>query len=195
MGTSFPDRTRFFMPGLAYSQHQRLEVVSLRKQRLDDARRSAEVALRAQVADVTSSLRAEYENAVLDAVSSGVPNSQIARAVGTSNPKPIREIIRKAASARRSSMNDRYMLGDESDKILVWLDGDDLKSACESTGWSVVEAVANGVDRATFRVTPESVMVAVTPSFVLSAGRLHPVVAFVRRYGAPEVLAWWKQAH
>jgi hypothetical protein len=176
---------------LSIAQRHALEVVALRKQRLDDDRRAAEFAIRAAIADRTASGRAEYERAVIDADRAGVPKAQIALAVGTSNPRPIREIISRAASASRSALNGRYALGDTPDQIFVHLDGDDLASACESTGWTVAEAVGSGVDRATFRVTSQMVLIAESPSFVVEFGRLSPAVFWIRR-NSSEALAWWE---
>lgn len=167
--------------------------MAVRKQRLDDVRRAAENAIRAQVADLIAPARAEYEGAVVDADRLGVPKAQIALAVGTTNPKPIREILQRAASMRRSTLSTRYARGDVPDVLLVRLDGDDLARACESTGWTVAEAVSSGVDRAAFKVTAALALVAKTASYVTEAGRLHPVVAFLRS-NPSEALAWWKES-
>lgn len=174
-------------------QRLALEVVAVRKRRLDDVRRAAERAIRAQVADLVAPARAEYEHAVADADRLGVPKAQIALAVGTTNPKPIREILQRVASARRAQPSKRYARGDRADALTVLLDGDDLAYACESTGWIVADAISSGVDRATFTVTPELALVAETSSYVVKAGRLHPVVAFVRS-DPSEALAWWKES-
>lgn len=178
---------------LSAPQRLALKVVALRKQRLEDGRRAAEYAVRAEIGDRTASARAEYERAVLDADRARVPKSQIALAVGTTNPKPIREIIRRAANASRSALSGRYARGDAPDVLLVRLDGDDLTIACESTGWTVGEALSSGVDKAAFKVTAAFALVAETPSFVTEVGRLHPVVAHVRRHPS-EALVWWKEA-
>ena len=173
-------------------QRLALEIVAVRKQRLDDVRRAAERVIRAQVADLVAPARAEYESAVVDADRLGVPKAQIALAVGTTNPKPIREILQRVASMRRSPLSTRYSRGG-IDVLVVRLDGDDLAKACESTGWIVAEATSSGVDRAGFKVTTELALVAETPSYVAEAGRLHPVVASVRK-DPSEALAWWKES-
>jgi hypothetical protein len=178
---------------LSAPQRQLLQVVALRKQRLDDDRRAAEYAVRAEVADRTASARAEYERAVVEANRAGVPNAQLALAVGTTNPRPIREILNRAASSRRSIPSNRYSRGGP-DLLHVQLDGDNLANASKATGWTVAEAIAVGVDRATFRVTDVPTLVAVTPSFVVEAGRLHPVISFFRSSGAAEALTWWVES-
>lgn len=174
-------------------QRLALEVVALRKQRLDDLRRAAERAVRAQVADLVAPARADYENAVVDADRLGVPKAQIALAVGTTNPKPIREILRRVAGRRTLAMDSRYERGDAPDLLLVRLDGDDLALACARTGWTAAEAVSTGVDRAVFTVTAELALVSQTPSYVAEVGRLHPVVAHLRR-DPSEALAWWTES-
>jgi hypothetical protein len=179
---------------LSAAQRQTLEVVALRKQRLEDEQRAAEYVVRAEVAQRTAASRAEYERAVVDADFAGVPKAQIALAVGTTNPKPIREILRRASSARRATLSGRFARGATNDILLVHLDGDDLVSACDSTGWSPGEAVRSGVDRAEFKVVGGSVLVSETPSFVSEVGRLNPTVAWVRRIGSAEALAWWREA-
>lgn len=175
-------------------QRQALGVVSVAKQRLDDERRVAERTIRAQVADLTQRSRAEYERAVVAADRLGVPKAQIALAVGTTNPKPIRDIIARATRAREMAVHDRFSLGDGEDLLVIHLAGDELETACAATGWTASDAISAGVDRAVFRITSGTAMVAETRSFVESVGRLHPVVSFVRSRGSAEALAWWTES-
>jgi hypothetical protein len=178
---------------LSAAQRLALEVVALRRQRLDDDVRAAELVTRFEVAGRTAILRAGYEEAVVEANIAGVPKAQIARAVGTTNPKPIREILNRAARARRSTVSNRYSRGGRGGLLLVRLDGDDLASACKATGWTVDEAVTAGVDRAAFEVSPSLMLVSETPSFVPDLGRLHPTVSWLRGFGSAEALAWWTE--
>lgn len=178
---------------LSVGQSYATEVVALRKRRLDDARRAAERALRAAISEQVSPLQADYELAVVEADRLGVPKAQIARAVGTTNPRPIREILNRAAIVRRSVTSARYSRGESADLLLVRLDGDDLVNACNATGWVVADALTAGVDRAVFKVTPTLALVSETPSFVAEAGRLHPGVWWIRASGSAEALAWWTE--
>lgn len=177
---------------LTATQRLALEVLAVRKQRLDDLRRTSERAIRAQVAELVAPARAEYESAVVDADRLGVPKSQIALAVGTTNPKPIREILQRVAASQRFQLSTRYTVGQAPDSLVIQLDGDDLTKACEATGWTVAEAIGSGVDRAAFKVTQELALVAENPSYVTEVGRLHPVIAFIRK-DPSEALAWWKE--
>ncbi len=176
---------------LSTTQRHLTEMVAIKKQRLADETQAERQMILAEIDRRTASARYEYEQAVLDAAEAGVPKAQIARAAGTTNPTPVREIIRRARIARASMLSNRYERVSE-DELRVRLSGPALEAASAATGWTVAEAVSMGADTARFEVVHDSALASLTYSYVELVGRMHPVVFWVRR-DPSEALAWWKE--
>jgi len=182
---------------LSAEQRLTVQVVAQKHLRLVDVKLSIERQVRAELQKRLGRETSERDRAIIDAFAAGVPKVQIAAAMGSTNPKLVREVIERHKNEAIAQYAGRYAWGEGPNELVITLEGDLLDDACEATSWTPGEAIDAGVSSATFEVRRpaqgNAALRAKTASFVEQFGRLHPVVAWGRRNSA-EVLAWWKEA-
>ena len=182
---------------LTADQRLALQMVERKNRHLVDVRLSVAKQVRSELEARLQRETADRDRAIIEAFASGVPKIQIAQATGTTNPKTVRDVLRRHQDEVLALHADRYARGEGSDELVVRLAGDSLAESCRLTGWKVDDAIEAGMDSASFTVSRardgEHALTSVTPSFAEKHGRLHPTVSWARQ-NSDEALSWWAGA-